>query len=106
MSYGLPGLLAIPQAELSFTFNDFEMYMLLDAALGGEATYTLPLYTSESPLGMRLTDDLGLGVYFEMALILDAEDEMDISSGFHLKVEDGLAIQIPLFSQNVTNITL
>ncbi|KAI1329341.1 hypothetical protein F5Y16DRAFT_397527 [Xylariaceae sp. FL0255] len=41
----------------------------------------------------------------EIDLVLDAEAEINISSGFHLAIDDGLAIKIELFNQEVSNIT-
>jgi hypothetical protein len=83
-----------------------ELYMLLDTILSAGTTYTLNLYSSISPIGLAVGDELQVGVIFSVDLILSVEAEIDISSGFHIKLEDGIAIDIPMFDQNVSSITL
>ncbi|KAI1634547.1 hypothetical protein F4809DRAFT_651803 [Biscogniauxia mediterranea] len=95
----------IPQCRLQFSFDQMELYMLMDTVLSAGATYKLSLYSSNSPIGISVSSDMFLGVIFAVDLILSADAEIDISSGIHIKVEDGLALDIPLFSQNVSSIT-
>ncbi|KAI1489946.1 hypothetical protein F5X96DRAFT_670208 [Biscogniauxia mediterranea] len=95
----------IPQCRLQFSFDQMELYMLMDTVLSAGATYKLSLYSSNSPIGISVSSDMFLGVIFAVDLILSADAEIDISSGLHIKVEDGLALDIPLFSQNVSSIT-
>jgi len=97
---------SIPEANLHFTFDQLELYMLLDTTLSLGATYTHNLYSSNTPLGIWITDNLELGVIFAIDLILDADGMIDISTGFHLKLEDDLAIDIAMFAKDVSGITL
>jgi hypothetical protein len=96
----------IPQCDLRFQFDGMELYMEIDTILSVGATYTLNLYTSESLIGVSVGEDLLIGVVFSVDLILSVEDEIDISSGFHIQLNDGLAIDIAMFDQNVSSITL
>ena len=96
----------IPECELRFQFDGMELYMQTDTTLSGGATYTLNLYTSETPIGFKVSDELLIGVIFSVDLILSVESEIDISSGFHIQLKDGVAIDIPMFSHNVSSITL
>jgi hypothetical protein len=96
----------IPECNLKFQFDDLELYMAIDTILGVGATYELNLYSSNTPLGISITKDLHLGVIFSIDLILAIDGQIDISSGFHLKVDDGLAINIALFSDDVSEIIL
>lgn len=80
--------------------------MLIDTTLSMGATYNLPLYKSETVLGVSVTESLEVGIIFTIDLILSVEGEIDISSGFHIKLEDGLAIDIALFSNDVSDIHL
>ncbi|KAI5921960.1 hypothetical protein F4810DRAFT_702011 [Camillea tinctor] len=95
----------IPQCRLQFSFDQMELYMMIDTVLSAGATYKLSLYSSNSPIGISVSSDMFLGVIFAVDLILSADAEIDISSGLHIKVEDGLALDIPLFGQNVSGIT-
>ena len=96
----------IPECELRFQFDGMELYMQIDTTLSSGATYTLNLYTSETPIGFAVGKDLLVGVIFSVDLILSVESEIDISSGFHIQLNDGVTIDIPMFDQNVSSITL
>lgn len=96
----------IPECELQFQFNDLELYMQIDTILSIGATYTLNLYTSRTPIGFNVGEDLLVGVIFSVDLILDVQSEIDIRSGFHIQLNDGIAINLPIFSKNVSKITL
>ncbi|KAI1503978.1 hypothetical protein F5X99DRAFT_406355 [Biscogniauxia marginata] len=95
----------IPECRLQFQFDEMELYMMIDTVLSAGATYSISLYSSNSPIGLSVSSDMFIGVIFAVDLILSAEAEIDISSGLHIKVDDGLALDIPLFSQNVSDIT-
>lgn len=96
----------IPKTRLSFQFDDMELYVLLDTVLSGGLTYNLNLYTSNTPIGVSISDEVQAGVIFTIDLILSTEAEVDISSGFHIKLDDGVTFDIALFGQNVTATTL
>ena len=96
----------IPECELQFQFDGMELYMQIDTIISSGATYTLNLYTSKTPIGFTVGEDLLIGVVISVDLILSVEAEIDISSGFHIQLKDGVAINIPMFSQDVSSITL
>lgn len=95
----------VPECKLRFQFDGLELYMSMNTILEVSATYELPLYKSQSAVGISITPDLSLGLQFTVDLILNVEGEIDISSGFHIKVNDGIAIEITLFSNDVSDIT-
>lgn len=96
----------IPSADLNFQFDGMELYMEMDTILSSGATYTLNLYTSKSPIGFAVAEDLLIGIVFSVDLILSVESEVDISTGFHIQLHDGVLINIPMFDRNVSSITL
>ena len=96
----------IPECELQFQFDGLELYMEIDTILSLGATYILNMYTSRTPIGFAVGKDLLIGVVFTVDLILDVQAEIDIRSGFHIRLDDGIAINIPIFSNNVSSITL
>lgn len=96
----------IPECHLKFQFDDLELYMLIDTVLSAGATYNLNLYSSNTPLGISASDDLFIGVIFSVDLILSADAEIDISSGIHIKLDDGVGLDMALFGKNVSSITL
>ncbi|PVH77442.1 hypothetical protein DL98DRAFT_573737 [Cadophora sp. DSE1049] len=95
----------IPDIELQFQFDKMELYMQVDTVLAAGATYTLNLYTSKSVAGFMVGDELLVGTVITVDLILDVMGEIVISSGFHIQLNDGIEIKIPIFGQNVSEIT-
>ncbi|KUJ12374.1 uncharacterized protein LY89DRAFT_623534 [Mollisia scopiformis] len=95
----------IPQATLLFQFDGLELYMDIDTTLSDEATYTVNIYKSKTALGVSAGEE-SLGIIFSIDLILSVDSSIDISSGFHIKLNDGVAIDLALFSQNVSSITM
>ncbi|KAF3904550.1 hypothetical protein ABW21_db0201965 [Orbilia brochopaga] len=90
----------IPQVQLRFQFDDLELYVALNTVFSGGVTYSLNLYTSETPIGIAV-DDLFLGIVVDVDLILSAEAEIEISSGFHIKVDDGATLSLALFGNSI-----
>jgi len=71
-----------------------------------EGTYTIRIFKSHSPVGISLGDNLEIGVFLTIDLILSADSGLDLESGFHIKFNDGIALEIALFSKNVSSVTL
>ncbi|KAK2006204.1 hypothetical protein LZ32DRAFT_595931 [Colletotrichum eremochloae] len=77
----------------------------LDTTLSAGLNYKLNLYTSTTPLGAAIGDDLQLGVVFAVDLILSVESEVQMSSGFHIRMDDSVGFDIALFSKNVSTVS-
>ncbi|KAK6530939.1 hypothetical protein TWF281_007771 [Arthrobotrys megalospora] len=90
----------IPEVQLRFQFDDLEMYVALETVFSGGITYTLNLYTSQTPFGVMI-DTLFFGAVVSVDLILSAEAEITISSGFHIKVDDGAELKLALFGDEI-----
>ncbi|KAF8858413.1 hypothetical protein BDZ45DRAFT_674010 [Acephala macrosclerotiorum] len=95
----------IPECQLLVQFDGMELYVEIDTTLSGGATYDLSLYKSETEFGVSVGQE-ELGIVVNVDLILSAEAEIDISSGFHIKLDDGVAINLALFSKNISSITM
>ncbi|KAH6964742.1 hypothetical protein EDB82DRAFT_510925 [Fusarium venenatum] len=96
----------IPEFRLEFQFDGLEVYMLVDTVLSAGATYTLNLYTSTTPAGFAVRHNLEVGVIFTIDLIVSVEGEIDISTGFHLKLDDGVKIELGIFSKEISNMVI
>ncbi|KAK0641866.1 hypothetical protein B0T16DRAFT_334069 [Cercophora newfieldiana] len=95
----------LPGVSVKFEFeDDFELYMLLNTKLGAGATYTLNLYASKSPVGIAIGKDITAGVVVVIDLILDVNTAIEISSGFHLKLDKGVGFELNMFSPNVSKV--
>ncbi|KAI5863650.1 hypothetical protein GGS23DRAFT_508764 [Durotheca rogersii] len=95
----------IPECRLKFQFDNLELYMLVDTVLTAGATYNLNLFSSNTPIGVAANSDLFIGVIFSVDLILSVDTEIDISSGIHILLEDGVGLDMALFGKNVSSIT-
>ena len=100
-------LAPLPGVSVTFKFEeDFELYMLLNTKLAGGATYTLNLFASKTALGIAISNDITAGVAVVIDLILDVRTAIDISSGFHLKLDRGVGMKLDMFGQNVSDLAL
>ncbi|KAI1120970.1 hypothetical protein F5Y10DRAFT_257324 [Nemania abortiva] len=95
----------IPECRLSLQFDELELYMLLDTVLSAGASYTLNIYSSKTPIGIAIDSETFVGVIASIDLLLAADADIDISSGLHIKVDDGMALDLSLFSHNVSSLT-
>ena len=96
----------LPEFRVEFQFDGLEVYMLMDTVLSAGVTYTLNLFTSNTPVGFAVGDELEIGVIFSIDLILSVEGQIDISTGFHIKLADGAVINIAMFSESVSRVAL
>lgn len=105
VSLDLSNSTGLPGTQILFEFDDLEIYLDLDIVLSTGATYTLPIYTSESEVGVKVSG-LEVGAVFTVDLILIAEAELDIGSGIHIKLDEGLVFDLEMFNTNMSNIKL
>lgn len=97
----------IPETTLKLEFDDLELYMLLGLSLEADAEYAVNLYpkTWSQPAGIEIGDQL-IGIVISLQLILALDAEVDISTGVHVKFDDGLAMEIVMFGTDVSTISL
>ncbi|CEL01837.1 hypothetical protein ASPCAL01414 [Aspergillus calidoustus] len=105
LEFNLNDTEGLPDVHAQFEFTDLELYLELDVVLSAGATYTLNLFTSQSVAGIKIPG-LEAGALFKVDLVLIAEAEIDISSGFHVKLDQGLVLDFALFDEDVGGVTL
>tara|TARA_R110002003_G_scaffold131_4_gene12317 strand:- start:272 stop:781 length:510 start_codon:yes stop_codon:yes gene_type:complete len=98
----------IPESNLNVRFDDVELFMELNMILAFGATYEINLYSTTTPIGIRIGQLLRLGVVAAVDLILSVESEGDIniSSGFHIKLGNGTSFDIALFGDKISDMVL
>lgn len=96
----------IDAANLHFEFDGMELYLEIGTVLSAGATYEITLFATQTPVGMTIGPNLMLGAVLTVDLILAVEGAIDISSGFHVKLDDGVAIDLPLFGNEVADMTV
>ncbi|KAL2015089.1 hypothetical protein VTK56DRAFT_6321 [Thermocarpiscus australiensis] len=94
----------LPEVQLLFQIDHLDLYVAIDTITAAEATMTIPLYKSKSPFGVSASDDLEIGIFVTMDLILSVNGELDIRSGFHLLLDKPVGFHIALFGNDVSNI--
>jgi hypothetical protein len=87
---------SIPETQIKLEFNGLELYMQVDLQLSAGATYTLHLYDSKTIVGVGQGSDR-VGVVFGIDLVLSVDADVDISSGFHILMNDGFGFSLDLF---------
>lgn len=97
----------LPDTTITFRFDDLDLYLELETILQASATYTVKLIPpGGNPLGIALPNNINLGVIFSADLIFSIEGELDITGGLHIKVDDHVAMQLALFGDEVSDMTL
>ncbi|KAI1359782.1 hypothetical protein F5Y08DRAFT_318779 [Xylaria arbuscula] len=95
----------IPECRLRFQFDDLELYMLIDTVLSAGTSYTLNLYSSNSLIGLSVDSETFVGVIVSIDLVLSVDADINISTGVHLRVDNGMTLDLSLFSQNISSVT-
>ncbi|KAK8848383.1 glycolate oxidase [Apiospora arundinis] len=95
----------MPECRLKFNFDGLELYMLLDSKLSAGVTYHLNMYSSNTPIGISAGKELDIGVIFSVDLVLTADAEVHMQSGFHIKLDDGASFSLAMFADNLTDTT-
>ena len=98
----------VPQASMEFRFDEMELFMQLRTVIAAGSSFTIPLYQSDSDREMLLgsNSDLGLRVYFTVDLLLSVDRTLDMTSGLHLKLEDGVTFTVDMFGDKPSGIVL
>ncbi|KAL2128585.1 hypothetical protein VTI74DRAFT_8998 [Chaetomium olivicolor] len=94
----------LPEVGLLLQIDSLDLYMMIDTTLSAHATLTMPLFRSNTPLGITAGDGLELGIFVTMDLILSAEGEISLRTGFHLLLEKPVGFNLALFSQDVSEV--
>jgi hypothetical protein len=90
--------------SLKFGFEDLELFMQVSTMLAANSSYTIPLFGSSDVEADFVEFDFG--VYFTVDLILDVGRPLDMTSGIHLKLDDGILIGIDLFGDKPSDIIM
>lgn len=94
----------LPECQLKFTFDGLELYLQLGITL--EGTFSIPIYRSQTPLGISIGDEFEMGAFLTVDLVLSADSGLEMETGFHIQFEDGIVFDIAMFSKNVSSVAL
>jgi hypothetical protein len=88
--------------SLDFGFEELELFLQIRTMLAADSTYTIPLFSTSRIDGPFV--DINFGVFFTVDLILDVDRPLDMTSGIHLKLDNGVLISIDLFGDKPSDI--
>ncbi|KAK4098489.1 hypothetical protein N658DRAFT_455024 [Parathielavia hyrcaniae] len=96
----------LPEVGILFQIDSLDLYMLIDTTISASATYTIPLFKSQTKFGVSspTNPDLEIGLFVTLDLILNVEGEISLRSGFHLLLEDPVGFKIALFGTDVSDL--
>ncbi|KAL1838411.1 hypothetical protein VTJ49DRAFT_2695 [Mycothermus thermophilus] len=94
----------LPDVTFEFTLAHLDVYALLDTTISASATLTIPLYKSQTPVGIWVGEQLELGVFVTVDLILSVDGSISLRSGFHIRVDEELGFELPMFSRDVSDV--
>jgi hypothetical protein len=96
----------LPAVQILFQVDNMDLYMEIDTTIAAGATLTVPLYKSQTAFGISVGDDMEIGLFVTLDLILSVEGEISLRSGFHLLLDDPVGFKIALFGTDVSNLIL
>jgi hypothetical protein len=95
-----------PSVSLRVELRDLDLYAELQTIISGQATLSLTLYRSQTPIGIWLDENNEIGAFFTIDLLLSAEADIKINSGFHIKLDDGVSFNLALFSEDISSLEM
>lgn len=94
----------VKHGKIQFEFDGVELYMEMELEMGANATYEIDLIS----LGRKsiMSSRAGFGCAPTIGIVLSADQEIHITNGFHLKLEDGMLLKLPVFGDHVSEMDL
>lgn len=96
----------LPETLVRLSFDGLDVYVALNMQLSGGLTYVVNIAKPIPPMGFKVGENGNVGFNPSVDLILSAVADVDLSSGFHVKVEDGAALELALFGDSISKNTL
>ncbi|KAF7945055.1 hypothetical protein EAE96_009837 [Botrytis aclada] len=84
--------------NLRLGFQGVTGHFEIDIAFAVAGTYTVPIFTSESLLGIQLNDKDSIGLMFEIELVFTVSGPVDVITGFEVEFSDDTFIILNLLS--------
>jgi hypothetical protein len=89
-----------PTVRLEFT--DVEAYAFLGVETSTSQTFSINLFTSNSPIGIGFPG-LSVGVVFFVELVFSLTEEIDLTGGFSVKLANDAYLEADIFGGDVTD---
>lgn len=89
-----------PTVRLDFT--GVEAYVDMEVAMSAGASYSINLFTSNSPIGLGFPG-LSVGVVFYLDLVFSLTDQLDLEGGFYVQLPDNAYLEASVFGGEITD---
>jgi hypothetical protein len=97
----------LPETNLRVQFDELEVYLEMDLIINAGVVYKIPLLPPQAhPMGLGKSSDLFIGTVLALELVLSAEGSIDLATGVHIVLDEGAALEIGLFGDNITRTEL
>ncbi|KAK4221720.1 hypothetical protein QBC38DRAFT_117916 [Podospora fimiseda] len=98
----IPAVSTAPDLTLGMSLT-MDVYLKLDTKIPIQTTLVLPLYSSPLNLSFDVPGvNMGSSVSIDLILNSDGYEPIDMTSGIHLKIEDGIGFALEMFSKEIT----
>ncbi|KAJ8105199.1 hypothetical protein ONZ43_g7521 [Nemania bipapillata] len=85
---------------LRLTFSGVEAYASLGVAASAGQTFSITLFSSDTPIGIGITG-LDVGVVFFVDLVFSLDAAIDLSAGFSVSIPDDAFLEANIFKGDV-----
>ncbi|KAI0166576.1 hypothetical protein GGR57DRAFT_447181 [Xylariaceae sp. FL1272] len=85
---------------LRLEFSDVEAYAFLGVEVNAAQTFSLTLFSSDSPIGIGISG-LDVGVVFFVDLVFHLSEEIDLTAGFEVQVPNYSYLEADIFGGDV-----
>lgn len=83
-------------------FSQVEAYIFLGVDTTTSGTYSINLFSSQSPIGLSFPG-LSVGVVFYVDLVFGLSAEIDLTGGFYVKLADDAYLETDIFGGDITD---
>lgn len=93
-----------PETEMEIELRGVDMFVELGVTLSEGLTYTLPLFRS-TQLGGQV-GNVFVGAVVSVDLILSVVASVEVDTGFHLRMDEGVVMKLGLFAREASDLSL
>lgn len=86
--------------SVKLEFSGVEAYVFVGLNTSASATFSVNLYSSQTPIGLHMPG-LSVGVVFFVDLVFGATAELDMTGGFQVKLPDDAFLEADIFGGEI-----
>jgi len=89
--------------DVKISFEGVGGYFSFDIMASDQATYSIPIYQSASPVGVAVSEDVTLALVIIVDLVFSLSAEIDLSAGFDFSFPEGAYITVDPLSGDIVD---